>query len=591
MLRKKICKFALLTLCIMPIFNCVPVLANDDSTVDMNLIARYDSNSGECGTEIVTYSTVSNKVYVVNGAEKSLDIFELNSLSSQDEIENLELFKRIYLNYIAPNGAGDITSVSTCNNYVAVAVVAENKTDNGCVVILDLDGNILANVTVGALPDMVMFTPDGNKILVANEGEPSDDYLIDPEGSVSILDLSNGIDNINVTTATFNDVEIEETVRKSKNDATYSEDLEPEYMTVNEDGTKAYVTLQESNAIGVLDIENGVFEKIFNLGVKDWSVNQEIDVSDEDGEINLQNYPVLGMYQPDTICSFNVNDNDYIVISNEGDAKDWSGYSEETRVSDIADKIKLNAENYEGYTQEELDTLVENGLFNDDQLGRLKVTISDGLNDDGFYEALYSFGGRSFSIFDASDMSLVYDSGDDFSKIISTIDPEIFNNDEGVFDGRSDDKGSEPEGLAIGTINNNTYAFIGLERTGGIFVYDVTDLDNVEYVTYFTSTIYDENGLTEDISPEGLFFIDAKYSPTGLPLLLASHEISGTVAVIEISENNDTSINNNNLYTVKQGDNLYRIALNNGTTYDSLAEINNISDPTLIYPNQILKLQ
>lgn len=601
MLRKRISKFIIASLFTIPVITVQHVYAND---LEMNLIARYDSNSGEGGTEIVTYSTENNRVYVVNGAEKSLDILDLNTLGSGANLQNIELLKRVSLQDISPNGAGDITSVTTFGDYVAVTIVANNKTDNGMVCILDLDGNILNSIAVGALPDMLTFTPDGTKILVANEGEPSDDYLVDPEGSVSIIDLSYGINNINVSTATFEDVYIEDTVRKSKNDSTYSEDLEPEYIAISEDGKKAYVTLQESNAIGVLDIESCKFEKVFDLGVKDWSINSELDASDVDGNINFSNYPILGMYQPDTISSINMNGNDYIIVANEGDAKSYSAYDEEVRVSDIVDNIQLDADNYEGYTQDELSALVENGLFNENNLGRLKVTLSDGMNDDGVYEALYAFGGRSFSIFNADDMSLVYDSGDDFSKIIANIDSQIFNNDEGIFDGRSDDKGAEPEGLAIGTIDSRTYAFIGLERTGGIFVYDITNPDSASYVTYFTTTNYDNNDLSGDISPEGLYFISEDDSPTGSPILLASHEISGTLAVIEINtssgtsdSNFDNNINDNieteindNLYVVQEGDNLYRIAINNNTTYEKLVELNNIQNPTLIFPNDTLIL-
>ena len=43
-------------------------------------------------------------------------------------------------------------------------------------------------------------------------------------------------------------------------------------------------------------------------------------------------------------------------------------------------------------------------------------------------------------------------------------------------------------------------------------------------------------------------------------------------------------------YIVKPGDNLFRIALNNGTTYQKLAELNAIPSPYTVYPGQVIKL-
>ena len=255
----------------------------------------------------------------------------------------------------------DITSVAVSpdESIVAVAIPSEPKTENGIVALVNLEGTVIKTVQVGALPDMLAFTPDGNKILVANEGEPSDDYSIDPEGSVSIIDISAGAENATVSTAIFDDsVIVDSKVRGIKSGATKAQDFEPEYITLSSDGTTAYVALQEHNAIAVLDILTGKFLNVKSLGLKDWSL-QEMDASDKDEAINFAKYPVLGMYQPDGIDILTIDGKDYLITPNEGDSRDYDGFSEEARVGEVKDEISLNAENYKGFTQTELDKLVE----------------------------------------------------------------------------------------------------------------------------------------------------------------------------------------------------------------------------------------
>ncbi|MGM9920191.1 MAG: choice-of-anchor I domain-containing protein, partial [Bhargavaea sp.] len=194
--------------------------------------------------------------------------------------------------------------------------------------------------------------------------------------------------------------------------------------------------------------------------------------------------------------------------------------------------IKLNAEYYGGYNQKQLDRLVDKGLLG--ELADTKITLENGLNKDGDYDALYTYGGRSFSIFDAETMELVYDSRNEFEQITAKALPEFFNttNDEIEYDGRSSSKGPEPETVVTGDINGTTYAFIALERTSGIMVYDLSRPEKPKFVTFITSRDFSED-VKGDVSPEGLQFIPADASPTGKPLLAATHEVSGTVAVYE----------------------------------------------------------
>lgn len=519
-----------------------------EGTLTVELIARYSSGAeiDAGGTEIVAYDSHSQRAFSVNGDEKALDILDLSGLKNREE--NISLLKRITLEEIGVK-AGDVTSVAIHPNgdYIAIAVSAPEKTDAGHVVFMSVDGEALANVEVGALPDMLTFTPDGTKVLVANEGEPADDYSFNPEGSVSIIDVSGDINELSdehAVEVNFDNETIDESIRKVHPGSAYAQDLEPEYITVDDAGEFAYVALQEANAMAKLDIANRKFISVKSLGYKDFSTSTNMmDASNEDDEIAIQNWPVLSIYQPDGITAFEADGKTYIFSANEGDAQDWEAFSEEERVGDIADQYALNADLYQGYSQEELDQMVEDGLFDEDQLGRLNTSISHPVNSDGQFEAIYGYGGRSFSVWDAATLEQVYDSGAEFEKLIEEFNPDYFHtdNDEDGFDSRSDDKGVEPESVITGKVDEKNYAFIGLERQGGIMAYDLANPDVPAFDSYFSSRIFteDEKAVTEqsgDVAPEGLTFISAEDSPTGKELLLVAHEVSGTIAVYELGQ-------------------------------------------------------
>ena len=80
------------------------------------------------------------------------------------------------------------------NGVVALAVEANPKTSAGVVAwVRASDLTVLGTDTVGALPDMLTFTPDGSHLLVANEGEPNSynqPDSVDPVGSVSVIALA-----------------------------------------------------------------------------------------------------------------------------------------------------------------------------------------------------------------------------------------------------------------------------------------------------------------------------------------------------------------------------------------------------------------
>lgn len=512
------------------------VMATPAAAISLTPIGTYSTGIFDgSAAEIPTYDPDSQRLFVVNAADRTIDVIGITDPTNPSLLFNIDI------NTYFPGG--NANSVAFNNGILAAAVEAPVTQDLGQALFFNADGNLLGNVTVGALPDMLTFTPDGQSLLVANEGEPNSDYTIDPEGSVSIIDLDFlNLSNSNVITAGFTQFnsQIDQLrnagVRIFGPNATVAQDLEPEYITVSPDSQTAWVALQENNAMGVLDLINNEFTDIIPLGFKDHSLpGNGFDASNRDDAINIANWPVLGMYQPDGIDSYTVNGTTYIVTANEGDARDYDTFSEEVRLGD--DEYQLDP------------TVFSNDLKDDENLGRLNLTNTLGdANGDGLFEQIYAYGARSFSIWEwdeaAGTLNQVFDSGDEFEQITAQSLPDFFNsnNDENSFDTRSDDKGPEPEDVKIAEINGRFYAFVGLERVGGIMTYDVTDPVNPVFVDYINNRDFmaEEtlNGMTNpavgDLGPEGLLFISATDSPNGQPLLVVGNEVSGTTTVFSI---------------------------------------------------------
>ena len=513
----------------------------------MSLLKQVGRFTHAGASEIPSFDPSTNRAFVVNGGT-NVDILDLSNPASPLLITTIS---GATLGG-APNG------VAVKNGVVAIAVENTNKQMPGFVKFFDPNGNLLHTVTVGALPDMITFSPDGKKVLTANEGEPSGygGGFTDPEGSISILTVPGNavISSANVATATaltagftaFNgqiDALRTSGVRIFGPGSTVAQDLEPEYITVSSDSSTAYVTLQEANALATVNLNTGVVTAVTPLGFKNHNIlGNGIDGSDRDGAgntpaINIANYPVFGMYQPDALASYQSGGVTYLITANEGDARDYPGLVEEVRVSATT-----------------LDpTAFPNGaaLKTNAQIGRLTVTNQTGRTNSGSdrlgtdadpdYEKLFVFGSRSFSIW-TTNGTLVYDSGDDFEQITSALTPARFNLNNGLisnFDTRSDNKGPEPEGVVVGQVNNRTYAFIGLERAGGIMVYDVTNPRSPSFVQHLVSPTV--AGKDVDIAPEGITFVTAADSPNGKALLIVSHEVSKTTVVYEVAPSPDVS--------------------------------------------------
>ncbi|MGQ9867215.1 MAG: choice-of-anchor I family protein, partial [Pseudanabaenaceae cyanobacterium] len=484
----------------------------------MSILTELGRFASGNGAEIPAYDPGSQRVFVVAG-----DVIEILSLANPANPTLVGTIPAAIL-------AGTPNSVAIRNGLVAVAVAVTPKTNAGNVKFFDVNGNLLNTVTVGPLPDMLTFTPDGTKVVVANEGEPLNFIpgTNDPDGSVSIIDLSNGVmaaTEVKATFTAFDKATLRaQGVRIDNRANTAAEDLEPEYITVSPDSTTAYVSLQENNAIAVVNLSTATATQILPLGLKDHQLpGNGLDASDQDGGINIQNWPVFGMYMPDTIALYTVGGQNYIVTANEGDTRDAPGSAND-------DEIRLGSAAYvlDSTVFPNAATLKQNA-----NLGRLTVSKVDGdLDNDGDIDQIQVFGTRSFSIWDTNGNQL-FDSGDDFEQITATLVPTLFNANgapnPGQFDTRSDNKGPEPEALAVGTVGNRVYAFIGLERgPSGILVYDITNPSAAQFVQYIRSDL--------DIAPEGIKFIPANQSPNGKALLLVASEISNTTTVYQVRD-------------------------------------------------------
>jgi len=523
------------------------VVAVSQSDGRLNFLGTYSTGLFNQGAaEIVAHDPITQRLFVVNGGNSTIDVLSLSNLGVPSFLFSINI----------DQFGSQANSVDVCGGLVAAAVQADVKTDKGTVEFFDASGSHLLSMPAGSLPDMLTFTDGCGKVLVANEGEPNgygQPGSFDPEGSVTVIDLENGLAKataVNVDFRGFNGTTLDPAIRVFGPNATIAQDLEPEYIAVAPDSSVAWVTLQENNAVAVLDLKSLRFTELVALGYKDHNtVENKLDASDRDvpgssnnGILNIRNWPVYGMYQPDAIASYTAGGKTYYITANEGDARDWPGFAEEIRVGSLT----LDATVFAARGYPDVSTGLS-GLRNNDNLGRLNVTSTRGNTDaDSDFESVYSFGARSFSIWN-QDGKLVYDSGDDLEQLTAQAFPVFFNasNEDNNFDSRSDNKGPEPEAVVIAAVYGRTYAFIGLERIGGVVVYDVTDPLNVRFVEYannrnFAAPVNTVAAL--DLGPEGLHFIPANESPTGTPLLVVANEVSGTTTVYEFRQQNSSNL-------------------------------------------------
>lgn len=494
--------------------------------IELNYIGSFDPSGASTSTcEIVVHDAASQRLFTTSAVAGYLDIIDFSNPANPSVISSVNI-----------NPYGGVTSVAVKNGIVAVASPNSDETLNGSVVFFNTNGTFLKQVTVGALPDMITFSPDGTKVMTANEGQPNTDYSIDPEGSVSIIDISGGIASLsqsNVTTLLFTAYNAQEAtlitsgVRKLKSTSTLSQDFEPEYITISADSQKAWVTLQENNAIAEINLTNNTISDIWALGTKDISLpGNGFDVSDNNGQVLIANWPIEAYFIPDGVASYTVAGTTYLVTANEGDEKEYGAFTERVAVS--SGSFGLDA------------TIFPNAsvLKQNHNLGRFRVTNLNGNTDaDAQFETIHCVGTRSFSIFNTTTKQIVYDSGDDFERYTAANLPTLFNADheDNTPKGRSRAKGPEPEGVTIAQIATETFAFVSLERVGGVVVYNITNPNNPVFVDYKNSR--STSAYSGDHGPEGITYIAPSNSTTGKGYILVANEISGTITIYEVDEN------------------------------------------------------
>lgn len=507
----------------------IPTATNE---IKFELLTSYSNGvEGTNSAEIVAYDSSNFRLFIANSIGNSLDIVDFSDPTLPVAFMSINL-----------DTVGSINSVAVFNGLVAVALQDLDPQATGYVSFFDGDGNWLNRLDAGAMPDMLTFNQAGDKLVVACEGEPSNDYLTDPEGTVAIINLNGAIPSLtqtDVTSVNFNAYNGQEAVlilqgiRIFGPGANTSMDFEPEYVTILDNDSIAYVVLQENNALAVININTGTILDIVALGTIDHSImGYGMDVSNVTSGINIANFPVHGYFLPDAISSLNIGGSDYLFTANEGDTRAWGGFSEETRVKDVM---------LDGVAFPDAAYLQDQYL-----LGRLLMTTTAGdIGGDLDFDEIYTIGTRSFSIWDATTGALVFDSGDMIEQIISN-DPifvNLFNasNTAGaaVTKNRSDDKGPEVEGITVATIDGNHFVFVSLERVGGVLILNVNDPANPEYVGYANNRDALSNG--PDRGAEGIIYVSKESSPNGNALLLLANEISSTLSVFQLNTCSDLS--------------------------------------------------
>jgi len=562
------------SLAMAPALAAVPTPTNE---ITLNIAGTYRTHDfDQRAAEIAAFDPATDVVLVSRAEAGEVDLLDIGNPANPRKVGEIDVSVHL-------PAAGSVNGVAASNGLVAVAVAHQDRQLDGWIAFYDAHGNYLNHVPAGALPGAVTFSPDGRYVLAANEGEPSADYSIDPEGSVTVVDLKAGVHQPQVRTAHLRgfNYQVPPGVRISGPGASNAQDLEPESIAVSPDSQWAWVTLQENNAMALVFIPWARVVKLLPLGAKDHSLpGNTLDASDRDaagggegGRINIVNWPVHGLYMPDGADAYRVGANTFIVTANEGDARE---YTTETDEIDCPDEPFWEWEEGEcTYTDKARvgrldldDTLFpdEAVLKLDDNLGRLGVVATQGDTDgDGDYDKLYAYGGRSFSIWTTLGHQ-VFDSGDMLEWYTAWLYPYDFNSDNDAnnsFDSRSDDKGPEPEGIELGRVDGRTYAFVGLERVGGVAIFNITDPYHVHFVGYannrdFDSLLNDEDGDLDtstpedlvdgnlqtaveageagDLGPEGLLFIPAADSPIGKDLLVVGNEVSGSTSIYVVND-------------------------------------------------------
>lgn len=524
--------------------------------------------------EITAYDPITKQLFCVNGAINNVAYFDFSNPQSASPLNPIGTFT------IA--GAGSINSIACYNGLLAI--VYENGTDrtlDGSLQLYTTSGLVAIGspITVGRQPDMVTFSPDGKKILVANEGEPNNFYTVDPEGSVSIIDVTDPNSPIAQTVSltslngTIPHLASQPTITPSirifgvknsmdatapgfalnnvKTPSTVAEDLEPEYITISPDGNTAWVTCQENNAVLIINIPSASLTTIVGLGYKDHNLaGNGMDISrtpTNTNAVSISRFPLKGMYQPDGISVHTIAGVPYLFTANEGDARAYAGFNEELDIN-AAFGARMNSANF---SASQISAITAAGIRITTVMGNtnggnpfFQTSLAGAnINAGNNYEEIYTYGSRSFSIWNGLTGQLVWDSGEQLERITLNQYPLNFNADHNGGSGnnvrrRSTTKGPEPESIVTTMLGDSLYTFVALERIGGVVVFNVTNPNSPYFRQYinmrnFAVTPVVANAATVgDLGPEGLLIIKANESPDGKNYLVVSNEVSGTIRIL-----------------------------------------------------------
>ena len=522
------------------------VLSSEASYAQMSLLSNFSANygSGTSAGEIAGFDKVSKNLFVTSSSSAAyqINIFDLSNPSSSVGVGAIDF--SLSFGSKANMSALSSVAINSAKGFgVASLIPTANTTTLGKVGFFNLStGTSLGTIDVGYHPDSVSFSPDGSKLIVVNEGEFNASSATNAPGSISVIDVSginsgnlanlvsltpvtkdfssgnlasgvslSGIRNSNVAAVGTSGTFISSVPDFTQGANQDPNAIEPEYASVI--GDKVYVSLQDNNAIGEYDLTQNLWTKVTNLG----TITQTIDASDTGSTISITQ-TVKGLPMPDTVATYSKNGKTYVVTANEGDAR--VDDRDISRFGDIAGSDSMNTILDSNYPTS------NTGVRADTQLGKLYVSRIDGDTDgNGKIDEIRMIGTRSFTIWEVTGSGLqqAYDSGSYFETYIRDNDPT------GWVDSRSDDKGPEPEGLTLGEIDGKTFAFIGMERNNGIFMFDITDPNAPSFFGYTRTS----DGLNTPLRPEGMSFISAADSPNGQNLLIVGYEGDGTLGSSE----------------------------------------------------------
>ncbi len=480
--------------------------------------------------EISDFMPGKNKLFVVGDA-KVVEVVDLSNPGMPKKIAEKEI-------------PGNASSVTVHGDLVAVSMLEDEEWKDGQVQVMRYTDSleVVGLYRVCSQPDMIKFTPDGKNLLVACEGSPSTDFSEDPEGGIAVLTVAKADDaelwkGAELTVVRFDKLDTNSLKKagvRAPGVQGFVKSLEPEYITVSEDSRWAWVSLQENNAIAKLDVKAKKITKVFPLGYVDYSSGATIDAV-SNGLIEMKNYPLRGLRQPDGIASFAIGDKYYVLTANEGaPVNDYKAWTDVTTPLMLAEQGRLDPSVFTDSLLNELKDLSVSNLEHCNAGRRTHVAEK--------CPYMYTFGSRSMSIFDGETGRLVWDTYDMFERILAKIAPEYFNwnakKGKVKMDKRSGDKGCEPENVTVGEVGYKRYAFVGLERTSGIMVVDVTEAETPRYLKapkpeeYKGPKVVDYYLDPLDRGPEGILFIPADKSPlANQALLIVGYEYSKTLTI------------------------------------------------------------